>query len=183
MIHRKLLMATAIVASVVTTACSDTTAPQNAPGGLPPAAILAPHSGPATAMATINGGGTADMEVPPGFLAGRTVFGMGIKLLSDGSATGEIHCIDLMGSDAPGNVFGKVTRWSKDAETGLVTLTVESGKLVTLPDRQPPQPSGAFTVTIQTFGGAGVGHWTLEQDGLVLCSEILTSGQIVYRRA
>ena len=38
MIRRKLLMATVIIASAVLTACSDTTAPKNDPGGLPAAA-------------------------------------------------------------------------------------------------------------------------------------------------
>jgi len=42
MIRRKLLIATAIIASVVITACSDMTAPKNDPGVLPAAAILVP---------------------------------------------------------------------------------------------------------------------------------------------
>jgi hypothetical protein len=40
----------------------------------------------------------------------------------------------------------------------------------------------SFTVKIQQFGGAGVGHWTLEIDGVVYCIETLDSGQIVLRR-
>jgi len=60
MIRRKLLIATAIIASVVITACSDMTAPKTlVPGGLPAATILASQSGSAISMATINGGGTA----------------------------------------------------------------------------------------------------------------------------
>ena len=52
MIRRKLLIATAIIASVVITACSDMTAPKTlVPGGLPAAAILAPQSGPALLVA------------------------------------------------------------------------------------------------------------------------------------
>ena len=40
----------------------------------------------------------------------------------------------------------------------------------------------AFTVKIQEFGGAGVGHWTLDVGGVVFCIETLDSGQIVLRR-
>src|SRR5438309_57228 len=99
MIHGKLLMASAIIASVVLTACSDMTAPKkDVPGGLPAAATLAPQSGPATVVATINGGGTAVMQ-PPGLAQGTTAFGMGVKLLADGSATGHIDCVDQQHGD------------------------------------------------------------------------------------
>jgi hypothetical protein len=55
----------------------------------------------------------------------------------------------------------------------------------------PPglEPSNLpFKVTIQRFGGAGVGHWTLAiPDGaggwFTVCFETLTSGQIVIRYA
>ena len=48
MICRNLLIATAVIASVVITACSDMTAPKKlVPGGLPAATILASQSGPA----------------------------------------------------------------------------------------------------------------------------------------
>ncbi len=49
-------------------------------------------------------------------------------------------------------------------------------------DRHGPQ-AVAFTVKIQQFGGARVGHWTLEAGGLLFCVELLTSGQIVIRYA
>jgi molybdopterin biosynthesis enzyme MoaB len=44
-----------------------------------------------------------------------------------------------------------------------------------------------LTGIIQSYGGKGVGHWTLDvPDGfggwLTVCDELLTSGQIVYRR-
>jgi hypothetical protein len=64
MIHRKLLIATAIIASVVITACSEMTGPKNDPGILPAAAMRAPHRGPATVVATIDGRGTAEMDAP-----------------------------------------------------------------------------------------------------------------------
>ena len=187
MIHRKLFMVTtAIIASAAITACSDTTAPkQLVPRGLPAAALLAPHPGPATVVATINGGGTAEMQVPAGLLAGTTSWGGHITLYSDGTAKGEFHCVDQMGSTAPGNVWGPVTSWSIDAN-GVVSLTVGSGKLVNFPGGHP-QDSGTFIVRIQRYGGKGVGHWTLDvPDGLggwlTVCDELLTSGQIVYRR-
>jgi heme A synthase len=116
MIRRKLLIATAIIASVAITACSDMTAPKKlVPRGLPGAALLAPHAVAglaATVVATINGGGTAEMQAP--LAAGNSSFGMGVKLLSDGSATGHFDCVDHHGDSPgfPGNIFGEVTSWS-----------------------------------------------------------------------
>src|SRR5881409_796149 len=66
----------------------------------------------ATLVATINGGGMANMEDG----MGSSVFGMGIKLYSDGTSSGEIDCVDQQG-DAPGypgNIWGQVTNWSTD---------------------------------------------------------------------
>ena len=61
MIRRRLLIATAIIAAVVITACSDMTAPKTlVPGVLPAAAILAPQSGPALLVAS----GTAEAPRP-----------------------------------------------------------------------------------------------------------------------
>src|SRR6266446_252003 len=66
MIHRKIYIATAIIASVAITACSDTTAPKSlVAAGSEPVAILASSSAAAktaTVVATINGGGTANMD-------------------------------------------------------------------------------------------------------------------------
>jgi hypothetical protein len=170
MTRRKLLMASAILASVATTACSDTTAPKNNPGA--PVAAKG-----ATVVATINGGGTAEMQ-PPGVATGRSAFGMGVKLLSDGSATGHFDCVDQHGGNFPGNIFGHVTSWRME---GTVVVLNVTGKLVLFPGGHPQDIS--FTVKIQQFGGAGVGRWTLEIGGVVFCVELLTSGQIVYRRA
>ena len=175
MIPRKLLIATAILASAVTTACSDMAAPKNDPGVLPAAAIVARNSGAATVVATINGGGTAEMQLP-GLGTGKTAFGMGVKLYSDGSATGQIDCVDQHGDNLPGNIFGEVASWSMEGTTVVLNVT---GKLVPIPGGHPRPVS--FTVKIQQFGGAGVGHWTLEAFGILFCVELLTSGQIVYR--
>jgi len=192
MIRSKLLIATAITASVAITACSDITAPKKlVPGGLPAAALLAPHAVAglaATVVGTINGGGTAEMQAP--FAAGSSVFGMVVKLLSDGSATGEVDCVDQHGDNPgfPGNIWGQVTSWSGDLN-GTIVLNI-IGKFHPIPGgpghllvRDLP-----FTVTIQQFGGAGVGRWTLAvPDGsggwITVCYEILTSGQIVIRLA
>jgi len=172
MIRRKLLIATAILASVVITACSEVTAPQKlVPGGLTAAAIL----GPATVVATINGGGTAEMQ-PPGLAAGRTAFGMEVKLLADGSATGHVDCVDQHGDNLPGNIFGEVSSWRMEGQIVVLNVT---GKLIRFPGGHPVPVS--FTLKIQQFGGAGVGHWTLEVGGRLFCIELLTSGQIVYR--
>ena len=156
-------------------------------------AMLASHpavaSAPAvTVVGTVSGGGTANMTdvVAAGF-KGVSSFGFHATLFSDGSATGHFDCVDHMGDPAgyPGNVFGDITSWSNDA-LGL-HLNVTNGKLV---GHGLPLARGglSFTVTIQRFGGAGVGHWTLDAppflspfNGGPICQELLTSGQIVAR--
>jgi len=174
MIRRKFLIATAIIASVVITACSDSTAPKNDPG------VLTAVARGATVVATINGGGTAEMQLP-GLAAGRTAFGMEVTLLADGSATGHVDCVDQHGDNLPGNIFGEVTSWRMEGEVVVLNVT---GKLVRFPrlgvTGGHPVPV-SFTLKIQQFGGAGVGHWTLEVGGTLFCVELLTSGQIVYR--
>jgi hypothetical protein len=124
------------------------------------------------------------MQVPAGLLAGTTSFGGQITLYSDGSAKGEIHCVDQHGSTLPGNVWGEVTSWT--IENGVVSLTVTSGKLVTFGAGGGPQDPGTFIVRIQSFGGNGVGHWTLDIGNgaggwLTVCDELVTSGQILIR--
>ena len=168
MIHRKLLIATAILASAVTAACSDMTAPKN-PG------VLTAVARGATVVATIHGGGTAEMQ-PPGLAAGRTAFGMEVTLLADGSATGHVDCVDQHGDNLPGNIFGEVSSWRMEGQVVVLNVT---GKLIRFPGGHPVPVS--FTLKIQQFGGAGVGHWTLEVGGRLFCIELLTSGQIVYR--
>jgi len=168
MINRKLLIATAILASAVTAACSDMTAPKN-PG------VLTAVARGATVVATIHGGGTAEMQ-PPGLAAGRTAFGMEVTLLADGSATGHVDCVDQHGDNLPGNIFGEVSSWRMEGQVVVLNVT---GKLIRFPGGHPVPVS--FTLKIQQFGGAGVGHWTLEVGGRLFCIELLTSGQIVYR--
>jgi hypothetical protein len=156
-------------------------------------AMLAAHpvaaaTNAVTVVATINGGGTANMTdvVAAGF-KGVSSFGFEATLFSDGSARGHFDCVDHMGDPPgyPGNVFGDITSWAQDAH-GL-HLYVTNGKLV---GHGLPVVRGglAFTVTIQSFGGAGVGHWTLDGPGFSspfnggpICQELLTSGQIVIR--
>jgi hypothetical protein len=158
-------------------------------------AMLVSHPGAAaanavTVVATISGGGTANMTdvVAAGF-KGVSSFGFNATLFSNGSAQGHFDCADHMGdpSGYPGNIFGDITSWSHDV-LGM-HLNITNGKLV---GHGLPLVRGdlAFTVTIQTFGGAGVGHWTLESpdpgftspfNGGPICQELLTSGQIVIR--
>jgi len=134
----------------------------------------------ASVVATINGGGTAIMD-PNGSdfgLAGTTSFGIHATLYSDGTASGHLNCVDQVGSTFPGNIFGEVTSWEGNLD-GSITLNVV-GKLVGIPGGHPQDVS--FTVTIQQFGGAGVGHWTLSIGPFTVCDETLLSGQIVMRR-
>ncbi|MGH2921925.1 MAG: hypothetical protein ACRDKU_07670 [Gaiellaceae bacterium] len=135
----------------------------------------------ASVVATINGGGTAIMDPSKSDfgLAGTTSFGIHATLYSDGTARGHINCVDQVGSTAPGNIFGKVTSWEGSLD-GSITLNVV-GKLVGFPGGHPQDVS--FTVTIQRFGGAGVGQWTLSAFGATVCFETLLSGQIVMRRS
>jgi len=145
-------------------------------------AMVGPASAaPPNVVATINGGGTSTMAEVFGIPnPGTSVFGFNVKLMSDGSATGHIDCLDQYGSAPgfPGNIFGEVVSWSGDLG-GEITLNVV-GKFLPIPGGHPVPAT--FTVKIQQFGGAGVGHWTLESDGVVFCIETLDSGQIVLRR-
>jgi hypothetical protein len=146
------------------------------------AAMLVPHpvaAHAASVYATINGGGTAEMQ-SPGVAQGTSLWGAGITLYSDGSATGEFTCVDQNGDPTGGgNIFGHVTSWFIDGN-GFVSLNVV-GKFLAIPGGHPQDV--AFIVRIQKFGGAGVGHWTLEAGGTLFCVELLTSGQIVIRYA
>jgi len=158
-------------------------------------AMLAAHSASAAVSApsmvgTIHGGGTANMTdlVAAGF-KGVSSFGFEATLFSDGSARGHFDCVDHMGDlpGYPGNVFGDITRWSSNAD-GTLTLFVTNGSLVGTHGGFVAHGGLAFAVTIQHFGGAGVGHWTLDFPGVVspfnggpICQELLTSGQIVVR--
>lgn len=144
------------------------------------------NAAPVYVVTTINGGGTANMTdlVAAGF-KGVSSFGINATLYSDGSASGHFNCVDHTG-DAPGypgNIFGDITSWSRDPITGYVTLHVTNGTLINFPGG--PVASGIhFPVTIQSFGGAAVGHWTLGVPGQSafnggpICQELLTSGQI-----
>ena len=141
----------------------------------------------ASVAATINGGGTAIMDPSQSDfgLGGLTAFGIHATLYSDHTAQGHVNCVDQSGSTFAGNIFGEVTSWEGDLD-GTVILHV-TGKLVVIPgglDNSNQQ----FTVRIQQFGGAVVGHWTLSiPDGaggeFNICFETLVSGQLVMRRS
>jgi hypothetical protein len=70
-----------------------------------------------------------------------------------------------------------VTRWSM-GPYGLSLFV--TGDLVSIPGGHPVDLQ--FVVTIQAFGGAGVGHWTLGRDPAhSFCVELLLSGHLVAR--
>ena len=135
----------------------------------------------ASVVATINGGGTAIMDPNRSDfgLAGTTSFGIHATLYDGGTAKGHINCVDQHGSTFPGNIFGEVTSWEGNLD-GSITLNVV-GKFVGIPGGHPQDVS--FSVTILSFGGAGVGQWTLFAFGGTACFETLLSGQIVMRRS
>src|SRR5207245_11659593 len=91
-------------------------------------------------------------------------------------STGHVDCVDQHGDNLPGNIFGEVSSWRMEGQVVVLHVT---GKLIRFPGGHPVPVS--FTLKIQQFGGAGVGHWTLEVGGRLFCIELLTSGQIVYR--
>ena len=134
-------------------------------------------------VATIHGAGRAVMDAASP-LKGDTTYSIDAKLFSDGRATGFFDCVDLAGSTAPGDIFGPITSWKK--VNGKITLsgTAElrdlGGTLLA--------SNLEYTVTIQTFGGAGKGHWTLDvpffqgPNDPPVCSELLTSGKLVMRQ-
>ena len=154
-------------------------------------AMLATQSVPAnaaTVVGRINGGGTSVMtDLPPGM--GVTSFGFEATLFSDGSARGHFTCVDQVGDvpGYPGNIFGAITSWSRNRD-GTVSLYVTDAKLVLVGSGLVVSGGLPFTVTIQTFGGAGVGRWTLDVPGVPsrfnggpICQELMTSGQVVAR--
>lgn len=150
------------------------------------AVIAAPHAGPAVLVATISGGGRATMDDGNG----SSAFGTGVRLYSDGSASGEFDCVDQQGDRPgyPGNIWGQVTSWSLDLDGNVVLNIV--GKFHPIPGGKGLLLTDVpFAVTIQRFGGAGVGHWTLSGpfgpngEWVTVCLETLISGQIALRSA
>ena len=191
MIRHKLLMALAILVSVAITACSDMTAPKSDQGVA--AADREGNRPHVTVVATIKGHGTADMVDP--IAAGKTVFAFrGVKLLSDGSAKGDVICEDTFDGATPlgrelgypGIVEAKMTSWSTEGSVIVLNMVGTVTPLLA-PDghRGSPQPV-ALTVKIHRFGGAGVSFWTMEDtpSGFIFCYELVASGRIViaYRK-
>jgi hypothetical protein len=158
-------------------------------------------------VGTIHGRGASNMMdmVAAGLKAGRcdrvsaaarrctgSTFSIDVTLFSDHSARGKFDCVDIAGDPVgyPGDIFGDVSRWSQTAKGGPVTLYISDGTLVAIPGGDPfPTATGlSFSVTIQHFGGAGVGHWTLDVpgpgnaspfNGGPICQELLSRGNIV----
>lgn len=138
----------------------------------------------ATTVGTIDGGGTSIMTDGMGV----TTFSIHATLFSDGTARGHITCVDRVGSAPgyPGNIFGAVTSWSRNAD-GTISLHVTDGKFVSFGNGLVFPGGVPFTLTIQAYGGAGVGRWTLAVPGTAspnggpICQELLTSGKITVR--
>lgn len=140
----------------------------------------------ATVVGRISGGGTSTMtDLPAGM--GVTSFAIHATLFADHTAQGRVDCVDHVGDvpGYPGNIFGEITGWSGNLTNGPLTLQITGGKLVSIPGGLVVPGGLSFTVTIQQFGGAGIGHWTLDVPGLrspfnggPICQELLDSGQI-----
>jgi len=134
-------------------------------------------------VANINGSGRATMDAASP-IQGTTTYFIHARLYSDGTVVGRFDCVDLAGStfgvgSAAGDFFGPITRWAM-LPGGEITLS-GTGKLRPLGGDLDPTDY-PYTITIQKFGGAGVGHWTLNVPlfaPVAICSEILTSGRLV----
>lgn len=145
--------------------------------------IPAPHAGPAKPIARVIGGGTAIMTDNGGDSAFWFSDG-GITLYSDGSAKGTVFCADESPPTLRAMIYGEVTSWTLD--DGLISLHVPVN-IITSIDIVPVFPDFAgdpFRIQIQTFGGARVGHWTLDNPGptggtwITFCLELVTTGEI-----
>jgi hypothetical protein len=96
MIRRQLLIATAIIASVVITACSDMTGPQTlVPGGLPAAAQLVP-AGSAEASRLCAAPGTG-LVGALNMLRDATMFTIPMTHDADQGNAGMFHAVDVSG--------------------------------------------------------------------------------------
>ncbi len=140
-------------------------------------AMLTPHSvalGGTAVVGGITGGGTANMDDGEGISS----WGMGVQLLRNGAASGQFDCVDQMGDTFPGNFLGRVTSWTQNQD-GTVSFS-GIGTVVNIPGG-PIATNLPYTVTIQQFGGPGVGHWTLDVPafGGIICFETLLTGQII----
>ena len=190
---RRLLSAVSIAASLIAVPALPASAAAPRVAG----AIRAPHAGHVTAVAKIKGAGRAVMtDVGGGTLWWENKGG--IILYSDGSAKGTFYCVDLPDSPPgyPGIIWGDVTSWTLD--NGLISLHVPSSTNINWtepwdwsPDNNfPPGPrldGGSWRIKIQKFGGAGVGHWTLDvPDGtggwFTVCLEQVTGGKIALKQ-
>src|SRR5256885_5430442 len=144
-------------------------------------AMLASHplagaANTATVVGTINGGGTAFMTggVAAG-MKGISSFGFHATLYSDGTASGHVDCVDQMGDSLPGNIFGAVTNWSRNAD-GTINLQL-TGKFVGIPGCHPAPVT--FALTITRPGIPAVGVRPPPRGAPTLCNRILVSAQDV----
>src|ERR1051325_1875793 len=94
---------------------------------------------PPTTVATISGGGAANMDDGEG----PSYWGVQAKLLSDGSAQGFFECVDQVGDFFPGNFFGPITSWSRNAD-GTINLHGSGAEIrghhPRGPESAPPPP-------------------------------------------
>jgi len=129
-------------------------------------------------VGTVNGRGVAIMQAP-GVGRGPSTFDIHVQLLADGTARGRVYCVDVAGDPTgSGIIFGPATSWTQDAQ-GLVTLIVAHGTFTKL-DGTVLNSDTYFTTTIQHFGGAGVGHWSMNfnHHTFAFCWELVTKGRI-----
>ncbi len=159
--------------------------------GQHPSVVGTIHGQGRSEMTDLVAAGMKGRDCGPAIVAAQhcavSTFGIDVTLYSDGTAKGKLNCVDIVGDPPgyPGKIFGDVTNWSRDVNIGAVTLIVPHGKLIDIKGSPEFEPQAVpFSVTIQHFGGAGVGHWTLDGPNgtggtITFCFELLTSGRIV----
>jgi hypothetical protein len=137
-------------------------------------------------VGTVNGKGASDMTNLPAEM-NETTFVIRATLFSDGTARGKFICIDLVGDVAAyqGKIFGDFKSWKMNTN-GTLSLIVPDAAVVPIPGgpQFAPRLHKYTTVTIQKFGGAGVGHWTMDVlqpngNNATICVELLSSGRLV----
>ena len=136
-----------------------------------------------TIVGTIDGGGTSIMTDG----MGDTTFSIHATLFWEARLEVNITCVDRMGSARDIREHLRcVTSWSRNVD-GTINLYVTDGKFVSFRNGLVFPGGVPFTLTIQAYGGAGVGHWTLavpgtsSPNGGPICQELLTSGRLVAK--
>ncbi len=126
-------------------------------------AALPPLASAASPLAMITGGGIAVFDEPHPFPG--TTFSMGVTLYEGGEASGHFTC--LIGSIVV--ISGDVDYWSINDDGNVTFGGTANVVCPSLPHLDDPacQDVEFFNVSIESTGGAGVGHFTYQDSFMV----------------